>query len=330
MSVNQVAGKSTVSRIRIARRDFLKQASALAAAAAVGFETRSVSAVSQGRPTTPEQAGGASLQFSLAHLTVLGCAPPEMTYLAARAGYDFVSYRPIYMGLPGEANYDLAANKTLLQQTRTALKTTGVKLLDIELARVTDGLDPRRYLPAMEVAAELGARHVISSIWTVNRSWAIECFGRICDLAKPLGLTVDLEFVTFASCRTLREAVDVLRAVGAANGGLLVDMLHFTRSRVALEELDSVPREWFHFAHLCDAPAEIPTTDEELIHTARDARLHPGEGGLDIAGILRRMPAVPYSIEIPHLARARELGYAEHAWRCLQASRAYLEAHPRG
>ena len=26
-------------------------------------------------------------QFSLAHLTVLGCPPAEMTYIAARAGY---------------------------------------------------------------------------------------------------------------------------------------------------------------------------------------------------------------------------------------------------
>ena len=27
-------------------------------------------------------------EYSLAHLTVLGCPPPEMTYIAARAGYD--------------------------------------------------------------------------------------------------------------------------------------------------------------------------------------------------------------------------------------------------
>ncbi|MED3904758.1 sugar phosphate isomerase/epimerase, partial [Geobacillus thermodenitrificans] len=29
--------------------------------------------------------------FSLAHLTVLGCPPPEMAPIAARAGYDYVS-----------------------------------------------------------------------------------------------------------------------------------------------------------------------------------------------------------------------------------------------
>ncbi|GAA3319417.1 hypothetical protein GCM10020331_026230 [Ectobacillus funiculus] len=58
-------------------------------------------------------------QFSLAHLTVLGCTPPEMAYLAARAGYDFISLRPIYMGLPGEPNYALAENKQMMRETKS-------------------------------------------------------------------------------------------------------------------------------------------------------------------------------------------------------------------
>lgn len=311
---------------KIDRRNFLKASSGLAGVAAFGLEplVSLVAAQEPSRVATAERP-----RFSLAHLTVLGCAPPEMTYIAARAGYDFVSYRIIYMGLPGEANYDLAANREMLRQTKTALATTGLKVLDIELARITDGLDPRKYLPAMEVAAELGAKHVISSVWTPDRAWAADCFGKVCDLARPLGLTVDLEFVTFANARNLKDAVDVLRAAGRTNCGVLVDTLHFSRSRVALAELDEVPREWFHFAHVCDAPAEIPATTEGLIRTAREERLYLGEGGIDIAGILNRMPAVAYSIELPHLARVKELGYAEHAWRCLQTARDYVEARPR-
>lgn len=269
------------------------------------------------------------MQFSLAHLTVLGCPPPEMTYIAARAGYDFVSFRLIYMGLPGEPNYALAENKEMLRQTKKALESTGIKLHDIELARIHDGLDPKKYLPAMEVAAELGARCVLSSIWTPNRDFAIECYAELCDLAKPLGLTVDLEFVTWASVTNLKEAMDVLRAANRENCGIMIDTLHFNRSRVALEELDEVPREWFHFAHICDAPEEIPTTKEGLIHTGRDERLYLGEGGIDVAAILNRMPLVPYSIELPHIARVKELGYAEHAWRCLETAKTYLNAKLR-
>ena len=250
-----------------------------------------------------------------------------MTYIAARAGYDFVSFRPIYMGLPGEPNYDLAHNKEMLRQTKRALAHTGLKLHDIELARIYDGLDPKKYLPAMEVAAELGGRRVLSSIWTPERSFAVECFAELCDLAKPLGLTVDLEFVTWAEVSNLKEALAVLRAANRENCGIMIDTLHFHRSRVALEELDEVPQEWFHFVHICDGPEEIPTTKEGLIHTGRDERLYVGEGAINIAAILQRIPDVVYSIELPHLARVKELGYAEHAWRCLQTAKDYLEAH---
>ena len=253
-----------------------------------------------------------------------------MTYIAGRAGYDFVSYRPIFMGLPGEPNYNLAENKEMLRQTKTALAATGLKLLDIELARIYDGLDPKRYLPAMEIAAELGGRHVISSIWTPERNFAVDCYAGLCDIAKPLGLTVDLEFVTFADGNDLTAALVVLRAARRENCGILVDMLHFSRSRVALEDLDAVPRAWFHFVHLCDGPAAIPAAREDLIYTAREARLYAGEGGIDIAAILNRIPETPCSIELPNLARVKEIGYAEHAWRCLQTAKDYLDAHPRG
>ena len=30
-----------------------------------------------------------------------------------------------------------------------------------------------------------------------------------------------------------------------------------------------------------------------------------------------------YSIELPNLARVREMGYAEHAFRCLESAKAY-------
>jgi sugar phosphate isomerase/epimerase len=316
----------------IRRRDFLKRASALGGAAvAVGLGGSVLSAFGQGGQSgAPPVAAGGKPQFSLAHLTVLGCAPPEMTYIAARAGYDFVSYRLIYMGLPGEPNYDLASNKEMLRQTKTALSTTGLKLHDIEVARISDGLDPKRYLPAMEVAAELGGQRVLASSWATDRHFTVDCYGQLCDLARPLGLTVDFEFVTFAADgKTLADALDILRSAQRTNCGVLVDTLHFSRSRVALPELDPIPREWIHFAHFCDAPAGIPATDEGLIRTAREERLYPGEGAIDMAAILNRMPQVPYSLEIPHLARVKELGYAEHAFRCLQSARRYLATHPR-
>ena len=264
-----------------------------------------------------------ALQYSLAHLSVLACAPPEMTYIAARAGYDFVSIRPIYMGLPGEPNYALAENPEMLKQTKRALASTGVKVHDIELARIHDDMHASRYLPAMEVAAELGARAVLSSIWTPNREYAIEKFGEVCDLAKQFGLTVDLEYVPIASINNLADAAAVLRAVNRSNAGLMIDIHHFHRARDEASALDALPREWFHFAHLCDAQPEIPAERAEMTRILREERLYVGEGGIDIADILNRLPPMVYSIELPHLARVKEMGYAEHAYRCLESAKTY-------
>jgi hypothetical protein len=129
------------------RRTFLKTASALMGTSAFGLSPQ------EGNPNGSRNR--AQLRFSLAHLTVLGCAPPEMTYIAARAGYDFVSYRIITMHLPNEPDHNLAANQEMLRQTKTALAVTGIKVHDIELARIQDGVSPKAYVQALETAAEL-------------------------------------------------------------------------------------------------------------------------------------------------------------------------------
>ena len=203
-----------------------------------------------------------------------------------------------------------------------------MRVHDIELARIFEGVDPKSYLPAMEVAAELGARAVLSSIWSGERDYYIEKFAELCDLAKPLGLTVDLEYVPIAAVRNLAQAVDVLRTIQRSNAGLMIDMHHIHRAGDDPAELHSLPREWFHFAHLCDAPAEIPTERQEMIRILREARLYVGEGGIDVAGILEHIPPCVYSIELPNKVRHEEMGYAEHATRCLETLKAYLVAHP--
>jgi sugar phosphate isomerase/epimerase len=231
------------------------------------------------------------------------------------------------MGLPDEPNYALADNPQMLKQTKRALASTGLRVHDIELARVYEGVHPTKYLPAMEVAAELGAKAVLSSIWSGERDFCSEKFGEICDLAKPFGLTIDLEYVPIAAVANLAQAVDVLRAVNRSNAGLMIDMHHFHRARDDAADLDAVPREWFHFAQLCDAPAEIPSERAEMIRIMREARMYVGEGGIDVAGILAHIPHCVYSIELPNKERHEEIGYAEHATRCLETLKAYLAEH---
>jgi len=270
-----------------------------------------------------------SYQFSLAHLTLIGASAPELTYIAARAGYDFVSLRLIPMGVPGECAC-LPQDKAMMHATRAALDATGIELHDVELARILADSDPKSYVPAMEVAAELGARHLISSAWTgdrTDRDFVVERFAEICDLAAPFGLTVDLEFPTFSRLTSLHEAADIVRAADRPNAGILIDTIYTHFSRLDPAELDSLPPGWFQFVHIADSPRDIPAAREDMIHIARDARLYPGEGCIDFKALLDRLPPVICSIELPNLKRVEELGYEGHARRCLEAARRCLEPH---
>ena len=82
--------------------------------------------------------------FSLAHLTMLSVPPPQLVETAARAGYRFVSLRPIPVGAPNEPLYPLGTDRALLARTKAALSATGVGLLDIEVARIIKEVTPQQ------------------------------------------------------------------------------------------------------------------------------------------------------------------------------------------
>lgn len=50
------------------------------------------------------------------------------------------------------------------------------------------------------------------------------------------------------------------------------------------------PKEWFHFCLICDGPAENPESKEDVLIVGRDGRYYCGEGVIDIASYVRRMP----------------------------------------
>jgi sugar phosphate isomerase/epimerase len=131
---------------------------------------------------------------------------------------------------------------------------------------------------------------------------------------------------------TVPDARSALRLVTAAaqpNGAILVDALHFARSRSCLADVAAIPHDRLNYAQICDPPAAIPDTVEGPIHTARCERLLPGEGGIDLAGLFATLPGdLPISVEIPNEQRAPALGPEEWARQALAASRAVLAMAP--
>ena len=172
--------------------------------------------------------------YSLAHLTVLSLTPPQVVDVAARAGYRYVGLR-LTRVTPAEPLYDLAHDRALMKETKSRLDDTGVEVLDIELFRMDPSLDAESFIPVLEAAAELGATQIIAQLPDPDRKRATERFARLCDLAKPLGIFVSLEFPHWTETGNLATAAKVVRAVKRSNAGILVDMLHMGRSDSSLE-----------------------------------------------------------------------------------------------
>ncbi|MFD0521296.1 TIM barrel protein [Paractinoplanes durhamensis] len=263
--------------------------------------------------------------YSLAHLTALSLSPPELVDAAAEAGYRYVGLR-LTRVTPQEPHYPLATDPALMRTTKTRLAATGIEVLDIELARISPAEDPRDFQRFLEAGAELGARHVIVQLPDPDRARKTDRFAQLCEMARPLGLTMDLEFPSWTETPDLQAAVRVLRGAAQPNAGILIDLLHFARSGSSIADLRQLPAEWFHFAHVCDAPPAVPATNEGLIHTARFERLFPGEGGIDVHGILGALPpGLPYALEIPRATLVAQVGGKEHARMAIAATRHHLE-----
>jgi sugar phosphate isomerase/epimerase len=282
-------------------------------------------ALSSPTPSAPDGRNSVPT-FSLAHLTLIGCSAPELIYIAARCGYDAVSPRFIPMHVTDKFACE-AEDMKMVQATKAALDNTGMKVGELELIRILDNMKPRFCEPAMALAAEMGAQRMITSVWLsepVDRNYIVDCYVELCDIAAQYGLTVDLEFPTFSTLRTLRAAADIVRAAERPNGGILIDMIYSEFSQLDPAELDSLPPEWFHFLHIADVPNELPTSRKGEIEIARGARLYPGEGRIDFSAIIERLPPLTYSIELPNLKRVEQYGYEGHARRCLEAAKQTL------
>ncbi|MDA8258261.1 MAG: TIM barrel protein [Betaproteobacteria bacterium] len=263
--------------------------------------------------------------YSLAHLTVLSLTPPQLIEVAERCGYRYVGLRMTRV-TPDEVLYDLARDRALMNETKARLAGTGIEVHDVELFRMDPELEPERFIPELEASAELGARHIIAQLPDPDSERKTARFARLCDLAKALDIFVSLEFPHWTETGNLTEAARVVRTVNRSNAGILVDMLHFGRSDSTLEELAQLPREWFRFAHVCDAAKEVPLTMDGIIHTARDERQFPGEGGIDVRGILACLPQdIPYALEIPRLTLQQAVGPEEVARLAICVSRRHLD-----
>ena len=202
--------------------------------------------------------------YSLAHLSAISLPPVDLIEVAARTGYEYVGLR-LTRVTDTEPLYPIINSATAMQATKAALAQTGVRVWDVELARMDPAHSPEMYQPLLEAAQ-------------------------------------------------------------APNAGMLVDMLHFVRSRSSLADLAALPRQWFHYAHLCDGPAAMPADLAATLFEARSCRLAPGEGDFGVKDILAAMPQdLTYVLEIPNDPVCAEIGFEGWARHILQTAQQHLD-----
>lgn len=259
--------------------------------------------------------------YSLAYLTSAPLAPPEALALAEKLGYQAIGVR-IAPAAPGGDFSPLSTNPAMLRETIRRIDDTGVPVFDVEIARLGADFKPDHFAPFLETAGKLNARAILVAGDDPDEARLTDSFAKFCRAAAPYGLTADLEFMPWTAVKNAKAALRIATNAGEPNGRVLVDTLHAARSDTTVDDIASLPRTFLSYAQLCDAPAGIPATHEALIHTARAARLLPGDGGIDLRGLVRALPEdLSLSLEIPNDEWLPKLGAEEWGRRALAAAR---------
>jgi sugar phosphate isomerase/epimerase len=255
--------------------------------------------------------------LALAHLTVLEVPPLALVSLAAKIGYRAIGLR-LYPAFPGSPFYELPAGTAAPRQMQQRLLDEGVQVNDIEFIGIGEHFDANKLAGLLETAGSLGARCLSVCGDDPDHSRLAANFANLCELAAPYGLRVELEYMAWRQVKQFDDALGVVLAANKPNGGVLIDVLHLSRTGGSVRDVRRAPAGVICSVQLCDAVAEIPTTPETLLQEARAGRLPPGRGALPLREFLAELPDdTAISLEVP---TDSSIDPEAHALRCFQST----------
>jgi sugar phosphate isomerase/epimerase len=236
--------------------------------------------------------------LSLAHIGMHELTPPELVSCAAAAGFNAINIT-LKANRPGAAQFPIQGDTPMMRETVSRLRETGLRVSDVTSLWITPDMDPRAQAPLFDAARQLGAKSFIVVGHDSDHVRTTDTFARLCQIAAPFDLTLDLEFMLFTAIKTIDEAHAIVRHAAQPNGGVAIDCLHFSRAGSPIEMIGEIEPKYIHLAQLCDAPAQSPPP-EGLAAEARTNRLPAGQGGLKLREILNALPIdIDISVEIP-------------------------------
>jgi len=207
------------------------------------------------------------------------------------------------------------------------MRDTGVAALDFGVFRLKRGVDLASFEPVLESAAVLGAREAVVNGDEPDPRVLAGLLHGLCELGRRYGIRMNLEPTPWTGIPTIAAAVAVIEACGHPDARLMIDTIHVDRSGGTLADLAAVPPTLIDYIQVCDAVGPRPADFETMIHQARNERAFPGDGNLDLVGMLSVLPSgVPLSLEAPVKSLAERLNPVERAQRGRQAMAALVAA----
>jgi sugar phosphate isomerase/epimerase len=248
--------------------------------------------------------------LGVAHFSAIAIPPAEFVTLAAGAGFSAVGFR-LFPAFAGAPFYSLPSGGADAREVKARLAGEGIALHDIEFVVIDAAFDPASVRAVLHDAADLGARRLSVCGEDADQGRLTANFAALCGVAAEVGMGVDLENMGWRPVRTFADSLAIVEAAGAANGGVLVDALHFFRNGGTVAELTVAPAARIRGLQLCDVAGPAPATDVDRIAEARGGRLAPGAGELPLEALLRAAPPdATVSVEVPlcsGLASSRHL-----------------------
>lgn len=255
-------------------------------------------------------------RLSLAPLSLPDLAPDAFIRTAAQAGYSRVCLR-VFGGdaaRPRLLSPALVEGPAMAAELGRIASGEGVAITEIEVLMIGRNSDVAACEPMLAAAATIGAGLLTVCVVDEDSGRAAERLGALARLAAAHRIGIGLEFAPSTQLRSLGEAIGLLAKIGDSNISVVVDALHLTRSGACAVDIAASRAAPLRLLQLCDAPIAMPADPADRLREAREARLVPGEGEIDLMALIRAMPEdCAFSVEVPDARRVARLGATGHA-----------------
>ncbi|MEU6257857.1 TIM barrel protein [Streptomyces sp. NPDC047043] len=240
------------------------------------------------------------MRTSIATVSLSGSLTEKLT-AASRAGFDGVEI----------FENDLLASPLTPEEIRARCVDLGLTIdlyqpmRDIEAVPGEEfGRNLRRARHKFELMGRLGVDTVlvcssVSPLAIDDDALAAQQLGRLADLAQDFGIRVAYEALAWGRhVSTYDHAWHIVETAGHPALGTCLDSFHILSRGSDPKGIEDIPGEKIFFLQLADAPLLAM----DVLQWSRHYRCFPGQGGFDVAGLVRHVLrtgyAGPLSLEV--------------------------------